>query len=156
MQSSSILYADSGCSAHCTGRLQGMIGVTDHGENGGGGYVQPDGSKRISMATGDLAVQYCDMDGTEVGPCRLQGVNYVRGQRFNLFSITKLQLDGWIPGGNTQALWFSHPETDFVLTFDIKINTGRGCVSGAFFRPCPNPQAGESSIVCGDMTASHP
>jgi hypothetical protein len=104
LDESHIWIADSGCSAHCTGHLQGMVGVTDHGENGGDGYVQPDGSKRISMATGDRAVQYCDKDGTEVGPCRLQGVNYVRGRRFNLFSTTKLQLDGWIPGGNTQTL----------------------------------------------------
>jgi hypothetical protein len=104
LDESHIWIADNGYSAHCTGRLQGMFGVTDHGESGGDGYVQPDGSKRMSIATGDLAVQYCDKNGTEVGPCRLQGVKYVRGQRFNLFSTTKLQLDGWIPGGNTKAL----------------------------------------------------
>jgi hypothetical protein len=140
-----IWIADSGCSAHCTGRLQGMISIISHGENGGDGYVQPDGTESKAIATGDLPVECYDKHGKEAGICRLTGVNYVRGQRFNLFSTTKLQLDGWIPGGNTQALRFSHPETDFVLTVDIKINTGRGCVFGAFFRPCVNPQAGESS-----------
>jgi hypothetical protein len=46
-----------------------------------------------------------------VGNSRFSGVNYVPGQRFNLIT-TKLRLDGWIPGGNTEALWFKRPSTE--------------------------------------------
>jgi hypothetical protein len=44
----------------------------------------------------------------------------VPGQRFNLFSTTTLQLDGWIPGVDTEALWFTRPNTNLWL----KLNAG--------------------------------
>jgi hypothetical protein len=129
-----IWIADSDCSAHCTGHKHGMIDVQKYENNSGDGYVQPDGSKRLSVSTGDLPVMCHDKHGRELGSCRMTGVNCVHGQRFNLFSTTKLQLDGWIPGGNKEALWLSHPDSDFVVKFDIKIETGRGCVFAACFR----------------------
>jgi hypothetical protein len=52
----------------------------------------------------------------------------------NLFSTTKLLLAGWVPGGNTEALWFSRPNAEFVIKFDIKIETEHGCVFAANFR----------------------
>jgi hypothetical protein len=48
---SHVWIADSGCSVHCTGRLQDMTSIISHGENGGDGYVQPDGTESIAIAT---------------------------------------------------------------------------------------------------------
>jgi hypothetical protein len=67
------------------------------------------------LATGDIPVVCHDKYGMEVERCRLSGVNYVQGQCFNLFSTTKLQMDGWIPGGNSEALWFTKMDSDFVV-----------------------------------------
>jgi hypothetical protein len=55
--------------------------------------------------------------------------------RDSIFSVRqKLQLNGWIPGGDTESLWFTRPNTNLVVKFDIKIETGRGCVFAACFR----------------------
>jgi hypothetical protein len=129
-----VWIADSGCSIHCTGYQHGMTNVIMHGHSGGEDYVQPDGSVSKTISTGDIPVTLHDKYGQEVGDCRLTGVNYVKGQRFNLFSTTKLQIDGWVPRGNTKALWFTHSGTNFVMMFDIKIETGRGCVFAAHLR----------------------
>jgi hypothetical protein len=128
-----IWIADSGCSIHCTGFEHGMDNIVTHGNQRGDGYVHHDGSENVSLATGDIPVVCYDKYGMEVGQCRLPGVNYVKGQRFNLFSKTKLQSDGWIPGGDLESLWFTRHDTDFVVRFDIKIPTRRGCVFAACF-----------------------
>jgi hypothetical protein len=135
-----IWIADSGCSMHCTGHKNGMENVVEHSKNTGDGYVQPDGTENKIISTGDLPVVLHSKYGMPVGNCRFLGVNYGPGQRFNLFSTTKLQLDGWIPGGDTEALWFTRPKTDLVVKFDIKIETGRGCVFAACFRRSSDQQ----------------
>ena len=44
--------------------------------------------------------------------------------QFNLFSTTKLQADGWTPGGNKEALWLTKGEMKIV--FDIPVKTKHG------------------------------
>jgi hypothetical protein len=46
--------------------------------------------------------------------------------KYNLFSITKLQNDGWILGGNAAAIWLT--KGDIEIKFDIKIPTPKGAL----------------------------
>ena len=54
----------------------------------------------------------------------MRGIKIVPALLFNLFSITKRQLDGWSLGSNRTAIWI---EKGLVrLTFDIRIETSKG------------------------------
>jgi hypothetical protein len=90
-----IWIADSGCSMHCTGHRNGMENVVEHSNNHEDGYLQPDGTENKIKSTGDLPVILHDRYGMPVGNCRFSGVNYVPGQRFNLFSTTKVAAE-WL------------------------------------------------------------
>jgi hypothetical protein len=129
-----IWVANSGCTVHCTGFDYGMINVKKNDKGNRNTCLQLDGSENTIISTGDIPVVKHDQYGKEIGDCRLSGVNYVEGQPFNLFSTTKLLLAGWVPGGNTEALWFSRPDAEFVIKFDIKIETEHGCLFAANFR----------------------
>jgi hypothetical protein len=71
-----------------------------------------DDSESSIISVGDIPVVYQDRNGKEMGSCRLIGVNHVEGQRFHLFSTTKLLIAGWVPGGNIEALWLSRLDAE--------------------------------------------
>lgn len=123
-----VFVADSGSSSHSTGH---SIGIEDLQVYKGGSFVQPSGAEAKPTSRGSLPVTLCDCNGNELRECRLM-VNYVKGQKFNLISETKLQLDGWIPGGNKTSRWMT--KGDVRIVFDIMIKTQEGCVFAAYFK----------------------
>ena len=48
----------------------------------------------------------------------LKGVSYVDDGHSNLFNITKMQLEGWILGGDKQGIWLQK-DANQKLNFDI-------------------------------------
>ena len=53
----------------------------------------------VTTVMGDIHGQLCDRHGNDVGKAKLSDVALTQSG-FNLFSITKLQLQGWELGGN--------------------------------------------------------
>jgi hypothetical protein len=75
-----------------------------------------------------------------------------RVSKYNLFSITKLQNDGWMLGENADAIWLT--KEDIEIKFDIKILTPKG-VLYAMYHQCnteiaaptvATPNAGAASV----------
>jgi hypothetical protein len=82
------------------------------------------------IRSGDLPVVLHNKYGMPVGNCRFSEVIYVPRQRFNLFSTTKLQLDGWIPGGDTEDLWYTRPRFRYVIEDSTGSYGSRQCPVG--------------------------
>jgi hypothetical protein len=55
---------------------------------------------------------------------KISDVTHLPKAKYNLFSITKLQNDGWTLGGNADAIWLT--KGDVGIKFDIKIPTPKG------------------------------
>ena len=68
--------------------------------------------------TGDLPGTRCDHQGHQLDNVVLTNVSVVPSSAFNLFSITKMQLQGWVLGGNKDNLWITKGRR--TIRFDIK------------------------------------
>ena len=76
--------------------------------------------------TGDLPGVHCDHQGNQLDNVVLTNVSVVPSSAFNLFSITKMQLQGWVLGSNKDSLWITKGRQ--TIRFDIKIEMPEGCV----------------------------
>jgi hypothetical protein len=123
-----VFVADSGSSAHSTGHKHGFKNLDT--KDLGAPFVQPNGSEVVPSGRGDLPVTVCDQHGNALQDVILADVKYIKGQHFNLISTTKLQRDGWIPGGNETASWFT--KGDERIKFDIMIPTADGCIFAVY------------------------
>jgi hypothetical protein len=73
--------------------------------------------------------------------------------KYNLFSITKLQNDGWTLGGNADAIWLT--KGDIEIKFDIKIPTPKGVLYAMYHQrnteiaapTTATPNAGTATIA---------
>jgi hypothetical protein len=117
-----VFIADSGASAHSTGSGIGTVDLQEGERNAG--IMMPNGNIMKPSKTGKLPVVVCNKHAEELFNAVVEDFNIVSEQQFNLFSTTKLIKAGWIPGGNTEALWFTKGST--VIKFDIEIPTKNG------------------------------
>ncbi|KAL7560674.1 hypothetical protein ACA910_001356 [Epithemia clementina (nom. ined.)] len=74
----------------------------------------------------DLQGKKCDNTGQAEFNLTLKDVALIPTAAFNLFSVTKLQLQGWKLGGNKESIWLEQGRKR--INFDIKIKTPEGCV----------------------------
>jgi hypothetical protein len=51
-------------------------------------------------------------------------VTHLPSGKFNLFSLTRLQQQGWLLGRDKTAIWLTN--ADQKVTFDMKIPTNKG------------------------------
>ena len=119
-----IWIADSACTAHSTCHKNGMIELSK--PNDGAVFIQPNGSELKHEATGKIPVTACDQYGETLQNFTLTNVKYVKEQKFNLFSTSRIVMDGWKPSGGKDALIFEKGEHK--LIFDIKIPTASSCL----------------------------
>ncbi|KAL7555591.1 hypothetical protein ACA910_003221 [Epithemia clementina (nom. ined.)] len=86
------------------------------------------GNNIVEKATQDCNLRgiKCDSSSQAEFDLKLSHVALVPTAAFNLFSITKLQLQGWQLGGNKEAIWLKKGRKKIV--FNIMIKTPKGCV----------------------------
>jgi hypothetical protein len=108
----------------------GMVDLQEGDRNAG--IMMPNGNIMKPSKTGKLPVVVCNKHAEELFNAVVEDVNIVPEQQFNLFSTTKLIKAGWIPGGNTEVLWFTKNGT--VLKLDIEIPTKNGCIFGIYLK----------------------
>ena len=56
----------------------------------------------------------------------LSKVRYAPENKFNLFSVTKLLMNGWFLGGDGNAIWLRNNEQ--TINFDINTKTKEGII----------------------------
>jgi hypothetical protein len=67
--------------------------------------------------------------GNGAGKAKLTDVAIIQSG-YNLFSCTKLQLKGWILGGDKNEIWLK--KDDHCIKFDVKISTPKGMIFALF------------------------
>jgi hypothetical protein len=73
---------------------------------------------------GNIDGRLCDKNGNVLNDAKISDVTHLPKGKYNLFSIKKLQNDGWTLGGNADAIWLT--KGDIEIKFKIKIPTPKG------------------------------
>jgi hypothetical protein len=82
------------------------------------------GNSENATVIGSIGGRLCDKNGKVLNDTKISDVTHLPDAKYNLFSITKLQNDGWTLGGNADAIWLT--KGDIEIKFDIKIPTPKG------------------------------
>jgi hypothetical protein len=90
------------------------------------GVTFGDGENNEANAVFHLPGLITDASGKELQSVKMCNVKHVKSAKFNLFSITKRQEDGWILHGNRDTIWLT--KEDKTVVFNIKIKTSEGMV----------------------------
>ena len=93
---------DTGATKHITPHTQGMKNIRQ--DKSGTGITMGNDIVAKGTHTGDLPGIRCDHQGNQLNNVVLTNVSVVPSSAFNLFSITKMQLQGWMLGGGQEQL----------------------------------------------------
>jgi hypothetical protein len=118
-----IWIGDTGASVHMTMHRNGMNGIkkAKHVD----AITMGNGKSKDAAVIGNIDGRLCDKNGNVLKDAKISDVTHdLPKGKYNLFSITKLQNDGWILGGNADAIWLT--KGDIEIKFDIKIPTPKG------------------------------
>ena len=119
-----VWIGDTGATKHITQYTQGMKNMKQ--DRSGTGITMGNDTVAKGTHTSDLPGTQCDHQGNQLDNVVLTNVSVVPSSAFNLFSITKMQLQGWVLGGDKDTLWITKGHR--TICFDIKIETPEGCV----------------------------
>jgi hypothetical protein len=73
------------------------------------------GSSEDATVIGNISGRVCDKNGNVLNDAKITDVtHFLPEAKYNLFSITKLQNEGWILSGNSDAIW--------LIKGDVEIN----------------------------------
>ena len=98
-----VWLADTVATVHTTPYQTGLI-VTK-GATAGDSITVGNGTRDAASVVGDISGVMCDQYGVEVGPGKLQEVLHLPDGKFNLFSVSKLQNEGWLVHGDKDRIW---------------------------------------------------
>ena len=93
--------------------------------------------KVLRMST-SVTGMCCNMYGNELDTLELTDVTHLPNGKFNMFSLLKMQMNGWALHGNDKKIWITKGEN--IITFDI-IPTNKGLLFAMYFR-CKTEIAG--------------
>jgi hypothetical protein len=82
------------------------------------------GKGEDAAVIGNIDGRLCDKNGNVLNDAKISDVTHLPKGKYNLFSITEFQNDGWTLGGNADAIWLT--KGDVKIKFDIKIPTPKG------------------------------
>ena len=119
-----VWIGNTGATKHITPHTQGMNNMKQ--DKSGTGITMGNDTVTKGTHTGDLPGIRCDHQGNQIDNIVLTNVSVVPSSAFNLFSITKMQLQGCVLGGDKDNLWITKGRR--TICFDIKIETPEGCV----------------------------
>lgn len=124
-----VFVADTGASAHSTGHMHGLYDLKD--AEADDSVMNSTGSSQKTAKIASLNGMLCSNRGAQLNTMKLTGVQYVPGQRFNLFSLTKAIRDGWKLGNDgDESIWIE--KNDKKIVFDVKIPTKTGFLLGCY------------------------
>ena len=143
-----VWIADTGATVHMTSSKLGMIKET-----------KADNDEKVTMANGmadgaesviDIRGTICNKEGKPDKEVVLREVSFMPKGRFNLFSVTRLQKDGWILGGDRSSIWLTKGNSKIV--FDIIIPTRKGMLFAVYLERHGEVAAAGVTSQAGDTT----
>jgi hypothetical protein len=146
-----VWIGDTGASVHMTPHRSGMHNVkkAKHVD----AITIRNGKSEDAAVIGSINGRLCDKNGNVLNDATISDVTHLPKAKSNLFSITKLQNDGWALGGNADAIWLT--KGDVEIKFDIKIPTPKGVLYAMYHEPkteiaaptMATPNAGTATIA---------
>jgi hypothetical protein len=95
------------------------------------GVIFSDGKSNKAGVVFDLLGMITNSEGNELQKDTLTNVKLVKSARFNLFSLTKRQKDGWKLHGDSKRIWLRKGNNKII--FDICIPTPEGLILAMHF-----------------------
>jgi hypothetical protein len=89
------------------------------------------GKSESASSIGKLTGTLCNKYGDKLLKSTMEAVTHLPTGKFNLFSLTKMQKNGWLLHGNAKAIWLTKQDT--TIMFDIIIPTPEGIVFAVYF-----------------------
>ena len=126
-----VWIADMGASTHSTPYLHGM--TNRHTPDDATGIHTAAGTIATTKTIGDIKGQVHDQFGNALNKVKLQPVHHISSGRFNLFSVSRLQQEGWLLGGDKTAIWLTKSGQPR-LVFDIVVPTKTGAVYAMYIK----------------------
>jgi len=80
----------------------------------------------------DVPGVWCDKFGNEYQPATIKDVLHAPNQNFNMFSISKALMSGWMLSGDREGIMLT--KGDATIKFDIRIETRRGALFCGYFK----------------------
>ena len=136
-----IWVGDTGASVHMTKHAVGLRALKNVA--GSEDIMVGNGSNVGTTAIGELPGTKVDCHGNDGARMVMQDVHLVPSSQFNLFSLSAMQLKGWILGGNMNSTWITKGKAK--LVFDIVIPTRKGAVYCMYFRRDRSDVAGAAT-----------
>jgi hypothetical protein len=125
-----VWIANTAATVHTTHYSQGMKknkeATTEDAITAGNGNREP--ALQIASINGTI----CNKHRNKLNQTKLTEVTHLPSEKFNLFSLTRLQQQGWLLGGNKTAIWLTNK--DQKVTFDMMISTNKGLLFAMYFK----------------------
>jgi hypothetical protein len=131
LEDPNVWIADTAATSNSTPHAVGMCDLrepspSDNITMGNGASV---GAQKVGHVPGTI----CDKYGNQVQEnAKIQDVTLIPGGKFNLFSLSKLQMAGWLMHGDSTHIWLE--KGGVTITFDIVIPTPKGTVFAMYFK----------------------
>ena len=125
-----VWLADTAATVHTTPHRNGLI-VTKSA-TASDSITVGNGTRVAASVVGDIHGVMCDQFGVELEPGKLCDVSHLPDGKFNLFSVSRLQNEGWLLHGDKDRIWMTKSKNRIV--FDIKIQTPKGAVYAMYFK----------------------
>jgi hypothetical protein len=119
-----VFIADTGSTVHSTRYKSGFKNAKKGTDDDA--ITMGNGVREGAAMIGDLPGMMCSKQGNELGMATLKDVAYLPTSKFNLFSVTKLQRDGWFLHGNKNQIKLTKGNN--LVVFDIVIDTPKGAI----------------------------
>jgi hypothetical protein len=111
------------------------------------------GKSGDATVIGNIDERLCDKNGNVLNDAKVSDVTHLPKCKYNLFSITKLQNDGWTLGGNADTIWLT--KGDIKIKFDIKIPTPKGVIYAMTEIAAPTTITPETGAGTANATNIH-
>ena len=124
---SNVWIADTGATVHSANCKDGLINVSD----GGDSITAVNGETVKAVKAGNLPGMMCDRNGNTIAKQVMTNVSFMLNGKYNLFSVTKLQQNGWALRGDEEKMELTKGKSKVV--FDIVIKMLKGAVYTMYF-----------------------
>ena len=125
-----VWIADTGATVHSTPHKKGMVNMKN--ATGQDSVTMGNGVNVSASTIAEIPGTCCDKYGVELSTGRLKDVTHLPGAKFNLFSISKMQNEGWLLFGDKEKIWIE--KNGHKVVFDIKIPTPKGAVFAMYYK----------------------
>jgi hypothetical protein len=130
LSDSNVWIADTAATVHTTPHNLGMCDAESATANDA--ITVGNGNKEPASKIANIIGMICDKEGHELHRTKLHEVTHLPSGKFNLFSLTRMQKQGWLFNGNEEAIWLTKGKKE--VKFDMKVPTNKGLLFAMYFR----------------------